>query len=271
MTRHARQLQRSMVSTETIRALWQTRRMTPRILLRALVLAMCCVISASAVAAPPSRVLIFSKTAGFRHDSIPGAVAALSDIARRQSLDADASEDASVFTPDRLRRYRAVVFVNTTGDILDPEQQRVLEAFIRAGGGFMGVHAAADTEYDWPWYGELVGAWFLGHPPGLQTTRVRFGHDGIAARGREWRVTDEIYNYRRNPRGSVAVIATVDEHDYAGGTMGDDHPIAWCHGFEGGRAWYTGLGHDAAMYSDATFLRHLRRGLRYVTGRAETC
>lgn len=261
-----------MVSTETIRPLWQTRRMMPRILLRALVLAMCCVVSAAAIAAaPPSRVLIFSKTAGFRHDSIPVAVTALREIARRQSLDADTSEDASVFAPVRLQRYRAVIFVNTTGDILDPEQQRALEGFIRAGGGFMGVHAAADTEYDWPWYGELVGAWFLGHPPGLQTTRVRFGHDGIAARGGEWRVTDEIYNYRRNPRGSVEVIATVDEHDYTGGTMGDDHPIAWCHGFEGGRAWYTGLGHDMAMYSDATFLRHLRRGLRYVTGRADAC
>lgn len=239
---------------------------TPRLLLALLLLAA----SMTALAAPP-RILIFSKTTGFRHESIPVAVAATQRLALQQALAADLSEDASVFSPARLQRYRAVVFVNTTGDILDADQQRALEAFVRAGGGFMGVHSAADTEYDWPWYGRLLGAWFHSHPPGLQATRVRFEHDGIAANGRQWRVTDEIYNYRDNPRPHVRVIATLDESDYAGGTMGQDHPIAWCHGFDGGRAWYTGLGHDAGLYSDPVFLRHLARGLRYASRQANDC
>ncbi len=241
----------------------------PRLVARFLALLLCGM--PLALSAAPPRVLIFSKTAGFRHDSIPVAVAALRDLARRQALTADASEEAAVFSPERLRAYRAVIFVNTTGDILDAPQQRALEGFIRAGGGFVGVHAAADTEYGWPWYGELVGAWFESHPPGLQSTRVRFDVDGVAARGREWRATDEIYNYRRNPRGRANVIATVDEHDYTGGTMGDDHPIAWCRGFAGGRAWYTGLGHDGALYADPVFLRHLARGLRYAAGLSGEC
>lgn len=243
--------------------------MTPRQSLLLFVLLLCSLPMVAPAASP--RILIFSKTAGYRHESIPVAVEKLRDIARRQSLQTDASEDAAVFSPERLRGYRAVVFVNTTGDILDARQQRALETFIRAGGGFMGVHAAADTEYEWPWYGTLVGAWFLGHPPGLQTTRVTFNREGIAAHGREWRVTDEIYNYRRNPRGQVEVIATVDERDYTGGTMGNDHPIAWCQSIGDGRAWYTGLGHDAAMYADPVFARHLARGLRHVSGQAADC
>lgn len=221
--------------------------------------------------ATPSRVLIFSKTAGFRHESIPIAVAALQRLAAQQMLDSDASEDAGVFTTERLSRYGAVVFVNTTGDVLDDSQQRALRDFIEEGGGFVGVHAAADTEYDWPWYGTLVGAWFRSHPPGLLTARVRFARHGIAAQGREWRITDEIYNYRDNPRGRVRVLATVEEADYAGGTMGADHPIAWCHAPRRGRAWYAGLGHDAALYADPTFLRLLARGLRYATRLSEDC
>ncbi len=226
--------------------------------------------AAQALASMP-RVLVFSKTAGFRHDSIPAAVAAVQGLAMDASLYSDATEDAAEFTADNLKHYRAVIFVNTTGDVLDAAQQQALQDFIDNGGGFMGIHAAADTEYDWPWYGELVGAWFLSHPPGLQTTRVRFEQDGIAAGGRDWRVTDEIYNYRRNPRAHVQVLATVDESDYSGGTMGADHPISWCHASGQGRAWYTGLGHDARLYDDATFRRQLARGLRYVAARSDEC
>ena len=243
--------------------------MTLNFLRGALALLLCGAVSAAVAA--PSRVLIFSKTAGFRHESIPVAVAALQRLAAQQMMDADTSEDAGVFTAERLSRYGAVVFVSTTGDVLDDAQQRALQDFIEEGGGFVGVHAAADTEYDWPWYGRLVGAWFRNHPPGLQTTRVRFVQDGIAAQGREWQVTDEIYNYRDNPRGRVRVLATVQEADYAGGTMGADHPIAWCHESRRGRAWYTGLGHDAKLYADPVFLRHLARGLRYATRLSEDC
>ena len=242
----------------------------PTSILRGLLAVFVGAFAGSASAAPP-RALIFTKTATFRHDSIPTAIAALQRIATEQGMQADATEDATAFTPENLARYRVVIFASTTGDVLDAAQQKAMEDFVDAGGGFMGVHSAADTEYDWPWYAQLVGAYFRSHPPGLQTTRVRFDRDGIAVQGREWKVTDEIYNYRDNPREHVKVIATVDESDYSGGTMGDDHPIAWCHASAKGRAWYTGLGHDAALYADPVFLRHLTNGLRYATGKSRDC
>ena len=226
---------------------------------------------ASAAQAAMPRVLVFSKTTGWRHDSIPTAVAAVQKLAMAESLYSHATEDASVFTPENLKSYRAVIFVNTTGDVLDAAQQQALQDFIEGGGGFMGIHSAADTEYDWPWYGTLVGAWFKSHPPGLQTSRVHFTQEGIADSGREWRVTDELYNYRSNPREQVTVLATVDERDYEGGTMGDDHPISWCHASGQGRAWYTGFGHYAKLYADPVFARQLSRGLRYAAGFSKEC
>jgi type 1 glutamine amidotransferase len=225
----------------------------------------------AAATQPQPRVLVFSKTAGFRHDSIPTTVAALQRLGAQEGLAVDHSEDAGDFNDKNLRRYRAVIFASTTGDVLDAAQQAAMENFVRAGGGYMGVHAAADTEYDWPWYGQLVGAWFKSHPPGLQTTKVVFEHAGIPTDAPAWTVTDEIYNYRSNPRSVVQVTATVDERDYQGGTMGADHPIAWCHSYDGGRAWYTGLGHEIKLYADPQFEAQLKRGLRYTVRLADEC
>lgn len=220
---------------------------------------------------PQPRVLVFTKTTGWRHDSIPTAVAALQRLAAQEGLAVDHSEDAGAFDEKNLQRYRAVIFASTTGDVLDTTQQAAMESFVRAGGGYMGVHAAADTEYDWPWYGELVGAYFKSHPPGLQTTKVVFESQGVPTTAPAWTVTDEIYNYRSNPRSAVQVTATVDERDYEGGTMGADHPIAWCHSYDGGRAWYTGLGHEIKLYADPQFEAQLRRGLRYVVRFSDEC
>jgi len=244
------------------------RRPAPTFLSILLLLALC--VQASASMAPRARVLVFTKTAGWRHDSIPAAVAALQRLGAQEGMQVDHSEDAHDFNGKRLARYQAVVFANTTLDVLDAEQQAAMESFVRAGGGFMGIHSAADTEYNWPWYGELVGAWFKSHPQGLQTSRVLFeGKD--ADMPKDWTVTDELYNYRSNPRERVQVLATVQEADYDGGTMGADHPIAWCHAFDGGRAWYTGLGHGIELYADPVFLVQLRRGLRYATGISTRC
>ena len=220
--------------------------------------------------ASPSRILVFTRTAGFRHDSIPVGVDTLRALAAEAGLQLEHSEDPNLFDPASLARFRAVVFLNATGDVLDDAQQRAFERYVAAGGGYLGVHAAADAEYDWPWYGDLVGAWFQGHPPGLQTTDVHFEGDqaGLAT---DWRISDELYNYKRNPRGEVEVLATVDEDDYTGGTMDKDHPIAWCHASGSARAWYTGLGHDAKMYADPIYRAHLLRGLRYVTGQSADC
>jgi type 1 glutamine amidotransferase len=240
----------------------------PTLLIALLSLTLCL----NAVAAQPQpRVLVFTKTAGWRHDSIPTAIAALQRLGAQEDLAVDHSEEPGDFNDKNLQRYRAVIFANTTGDVLDAAQQAAMENFVRAGGGYMGVHSAADTEYDWPWYGQLMGAWFKGHPPGLQTTKVMFEHEGIASAAPAWVVTDEMYNYRSNPRNAVRVTATVDERDYEGGTMGADHPIAWCHRYDGGRAWYTGLGHDIKLYADPQFEAQLRRGLRYAAGMSPDC
>lgn len=216
------------------------------------------------------RILVFTRTAGFHHNSIPAGVATLRELASADGIAVDHTEDATRFDAQTLANYHAVVFLSTTRDVLDVAQQAAFERYVAGGGAWLGVHAAADTEYDWPWYGELAGAWFAGHPPGLQTAHVRFeaSHAGLAD---GWRVTDELYNYRRNPRVGVTVLATVDEADYQGGTMGRDHPIAWCHARLGGHAWYTGLGHDAKVYADPVFREHLRRGLHYTVGLSDDC
>ena len=216
------------------------------------------------------RILIFSRTAGYRHDSIPTAVTTLRKLAAQEGFAADHSEDAGDINPANLARYRIVVFASTTGDILDDAQQQALQEFMHHGGGFVGVHAAADTEYDWAWYGELVGTYFRSHPPGLHSTLVQPERGGKPA-GKPWPIRDELYNYRSNPRGQVRVAATIDERTYEGGTMAADHPITWCHAFDGGRSWYTALGHDPAVYDDTNFLAQLRRGLRYAAGRSDDC
>lgn len=214
-------------------------------------------------------ILVFTRTAKFRHDAIPVAVDTLRTLAAEQGLRVVHSEDGALFTGEGLSAYRAVVFANTTGDVLDDAQQAAFQAYIEGGGGFLGLHSAADTEYDWPFYGELVGAWFHKHPPGLQSAQVTL--QGGTDDGAQWPITDEIYNYRRNPRPRVQVLATVDEAGYEGGTMGDDHPITWCRPMGRGRSWYTGFGHDAAVYADPNVRALLRRGLAYAAGTSPHC
>lgn len=236
----------------------------------ALLLMLCLSASAISPASEPLRMLVFTRTGGFRHDSIPVAVYTLHTLGGKLGWQVEHGEDAGAFSPRKLARYRVVVFANTTGDVLDESQQAALRGFIESGGGFIGIHSAADTEYGWPWYETLVGAWFHSHPPGLQKTAVVFEGGNKLLEGR-WRVTDELYNYRSHPRDDVHVVATVDEREYAGGTMGSDHPIAWCRRMGAGRSWYTGLGHARDMYADATFRKHLMRGLRFAAGLSGDC
>ncbi|GHD23450.1 ThuA domain-containing protein [Streptomyces galbus] len=217
------------------------------------------------------RVLVFSKTAGFRHDSIPAGVAAVRELGESAGLTVDATEDARAFTPAGLRRYDAVVFLSTTGDVLDAAQQRAFEDYVRHGGGWVGVHAAADTEYDWAFYGGLAGAYFQSHPA-IQPATVRVedrAHPATAGLGPTWQRTDEWYNYRSDPRERAHVLASLDETSYSGGTMNGDHPIAWCQEYRGGRAFYTGGGHTQESYADPAFRRHLLGGIRYAIGAAQ--
>ncbi|MEO3925110.1 ThuA domain-containing protein [Micromonosporaceae bacterium B7E4] len=225
---------------------------------------------APAEAAPLTRVLVFSKTAGFRHSSIAPGIAAIRQLGTANGFTVTATEDAAVFSTGNLGQYQAVVFLNTTGDVLNAGQQSAFESYIAAGGGYVGVHAAADTEYDWPWYGGLAGAYFASHPATQQAT-IRVEDRGNASTshlGPTWTRTDEWYNYRTNPRSRVKVLASLDESSYSGGSMGGDHPITWCQNYGGGRAWYTGLGHTDESYSDPFFTRMLLGGIRVAAGAA---
>jgi type 1 glutamine amidotransferase len=213
-------------------------------------------------------VLVFSRTTGFRHAAIPTAVAAVIHLGDEHGYLVDATEDAGAFTDVNLARYRAVVFLLTTGNVLDEAQQAAFERFIRAGGGFAGGHSASDTEYGWTWYGQLVGAYFRGHPA-VQPAVVRIedaGHPSTSSLPASWKRTDEWYDFRANPRQGVHVLAAVDESTYSGGGMGRDHPIAWCHPFDGGQSWYTAMGHAGESYADANFLSHLEGGIESVAG-----
>ncbi|MER6458259.1 ThuA domain-containing protein [Streptomyces sp900105245] len=227
-------------------------------------------VTAPAVSDPAhtKRVLVFSKTAGFRHDSIPEGVEAVRQLGRANGFTVDTTEDAGAFTGRNLSRYDAVVFMSTTGDVLDAAQQDAFEGYIRHGGGYVGVHAAADTEYDWAFYGGLAGAWFQNHPA-IQPATVNVedrAHPATSHLGRTWERTDEWYNYRSDPRDRAHVLASLDEASYTGGTMNGDHPIAWCQDYQGGRAFYTGGGHTKESYADPAFRQHLLGGIRWVIG-----
>jgi type 1 glutamine amidotransferase len=219
-------------------------------------------------AAPLTRVLVFSKTAGFRHSSIPNGIAAIQQLGAANGFSVTATEDAAAFTASNLAQYQAVVWLSTTGDVLNAAQQTAFQSYIAGGGGYVGVHAAADTEYDWPWYGGLVGAYFSSHPANQQAT-VRVEDRGNASTSHlptTWSRTDEWYNYRANPRANVRVLMTLDESSYSGGTMGGDHPITWCQNYGGGRSWYTGLGHVEQSYTDSAFTRMLLGGIQIAAG-----
>jgi len=217
---------------------------------------------------PQPACLLYSQTSGYRHRSIPKGIAAIRKLGLAHGFAVEASEDPAVFRPDNLKRFQAVAFLNTTGNILDTGGRAALEAFVAGGGGFAGVHAACDTGYDWPWYGNLVGAYFRRHPRGIHRAVVRIvdaGHASTRRLPKLWPRWDEWYDYQANPRAEgVKVLAVLDEGTYFGGTMGADHPIVWCHERAGGRAWYTGCGHTQRGFSDPHYLRHLLGGLKYV-------
>jgi len=215
------------------------------------------------------KVLVFSKTAGYRHASIEAGVVAINKLGRENGFKVFHTEDAGQFKEEFLSLFSAVVFLNTTQDVLDATQQAEFERYIQAGGGFVGVHAAADTEYDWSWYGKLVGAYFKSHPKTqeAETVVVDDSHISTKKLGAE-RIsrTDEWYNYK-NINPDLNILMKVDESSYEGGENGEDHPIAWYHEYDGGRAFYTGWGHTPESYQEEEFLKHLLGGIKYAIGK----
>lgn len=214
----------------------------------------------------PPRILVFSRTEGFRHDSIPAGISLIQSFGTANGFAVDATEDAALFTAANLARYRAVVFLNTTGDVLDPPGEAALESYVRGGGGFVGVHSAADGEYGWPFYGELLGggAWFADHPAIQAATLEVENRSELSTRHlpASFSFTDEWYNFQANPRAAVTVLLSIDESTYSPGpgAMGD-HPITWQHPVGTGRSWYTNLGHNIATYADTRFRQLLLGGL----------
>jgi glucose/arabinose dehydrogenase/cytochrome c551/c552/type 1 glutamine amidotransferase len=215
------------------------------------------------------KVLVFSKTMGFKHASIPAGIAAIQKLGSENGFAVDTTKSAELFTDENLKQYSAIIFMSTTGNVLDQFQEAAFERYIQAGGGYVGVHAAADTEYDWGWYNDLAGAQFLSHPSGTPNAdfiikdkdfiATKFFTDSI------WNRTDELYNYK-NINPDINVLMTLDESTYKGGENGDFHPIAWYHDFDGGRAFYIGGGHTDESFSEDLFLKHLLGGIEYAIG-----
>lgn len=212
--------------------------------------------------------LVFSKTVGFRHESIPAGIAAIEALGIEHDFDVTSTEDASVFNETSLASYDVVIFLNTTGDVLNTDQQQAMESFLAAGKGFVGIHAAADTEYGWDWYADVVGAYFDNHPeiqPAELLVEDRV-HPATAHLPARWQRTDEWYAFRTNPRDDVHVLISLKEASYSGGTMGADHPWAWCGEVEGGRSFYTNGGHTSDSFSEPDFLAHLLGGIEWAAG-----
>ncbi|MDQ6814760.1 MAG: ThuA domain-containing protein [Bacteroidota bacterium] len=220
------------------------------------------------------RVLIFSKTAGYHHESIANGNLAIQKLGNQNNFDVDTTTNAAMFTDDVLKKYAAVIFLSTTGNVLDNYQEAAFERYIQAGGGYMGIHAAADCEYDWGWYGRLVGGYFFSHPgirdtfPNIQEGVLNIVDPNNAATKhlpKQWKRRDEFYSFKKLSK-DTKVLMTIDENTYHGGANGDYHPMSWYHEYDGGRAFYTALGHTKESYTDDDYLKHILGGIQYAIG-----
>ncbi|RFZ93996.1 ThuA domain-containing protein [Mucilaginibacter conchicola] len=222
------------------------------------------------LAAAKDRVLVFSKTTGWHHESIKAGMAAIQKLGAENNFDVDTTSSADVFTTKGLKPYKVLIFLSPTGtNIFTDAQKQAFVAYIQHGGGFVGIHAAADCSYEWPWYNKLVGAYFKDHPK-VQTATVQVvdaKHISTKHMPATFQHTDEWYNFKdMNP--DVTVLLKVDESSYSGGENGDNHPVAWYHKYDGGRAFYTALGHtDECFTTDTLYLQHLLGGIKYAMGR----
>jgi type 1 glutamine amidotransferase len=218
------------------------------------------------------KTLVFSKTLLYRHSSITNGVAMLQTLGQKNGFSVDATEDSTAFTPQNLSTYKVVIFLSTSGDVLNAEQQSAFKNFVEGGGGFVGIHAAVAgamaTEGDWPWYAEVFCAEFHNHKSIERATVLIEDHANasVAHFSGQWSRTDEWYNFVATPRAKVHVIASLDEKSFHGGTMGDDHPVVWCRTVGKGRLWYTALGHTEESYTEREFIQHVLGGIEIAAG-----
>lgn len=218
------------------------------------------------------KALLFTKTNGWHHESINEGVDAIRKMGERNFFNVEWHEMPTVFNDNKLSEFQVIIFLNTTGDILNEDQQKAFTKFIQSGKGFVGIHSASDTEYEWPWYTQLVGRMFHIHPV-IQTAVLKVADNkfpGLERMPASWLWTDEWYEFSEEKVKGLNYIITVDEKTYdpnvkwgekVGKGMGDLHPIAWYHEFDGGRSFYTALGHIPSIYSDPIFLEHVYGGI----------
>lgn len=222
--------------------------------------------TAAAPASEPQRILLFTRTTGFRHDSIPEAVRAVRELAQARGLEVEHTEDPTQFTAPNLKRFRVIAFLNTSGDVLpEREQEQAFEQWLESGGRFLGVHAATDTEFNWPWYGRMIGAYFAGHPriqPAVQVV-VDPTHPATAHLPARWLRTDEWYNFR-SFEPDIKVILRLDTSTYQGSRHGETHASAWCKPVGKGKMFYTAGGHTKESYAEPEFRAHLAGALQWL-------
>ena len=220
----------------------------------------------SATVKPPNplKILVFFETKGFYHSSIPVAVAALQKLGKANNMQVDTTSESATFLQTGLETYDAIVFMSTTGDVFNEAEQVAFKKYINNGGGFVGIHAATDTEYGWPWYNRLVGGYFKSHPRQQEAVLnvVDTSHRSTKHLPLQWKRFDEWYNFKDMQPG-LHILISIDEKSYEGGEMGDSHPMAWYHKFDGGKVFYTELGHTNESFADPLYLKHILGGIRY--------
>ncbi len=220
--------------------------------------------------AQTKNVMVFSKTAGFRHSSIKEGREFLTDLGKKEGFTVYLTENSDDFTEEKLKKYNLVIFLNTTGDVLEPAQQADFERYIQAGGGYMGIHAASDTEYNWPWYNDLMGGYFASHP-GRNVSNVQNGkmivldktHPSTAHMPDEFERKDEFYDFKSLKTDLLKFLIKVDENSYKEGKMGDFHPMSWYHEFDGGKAFYTNYGHTPETFKEPLMVKHFLEGIKW--------
>jgi len=213
------------------------------------------------------HVLVFSKTAGFHHSSIPAGIKALQEMGQKNGFTVDTTTSTNYFNEDSLKKYAALIFLSATGDILSGNEEIAVERYMQSGGGFVGIHAASDAEYDWTWYGQMIGAYFESHPAQQEANIIVKDNTHPATKGlpATWKRFDEWYNFKKISK-DLKVLLTIDEKSYTGGKNGEFHPMSWYHEFDGGRVFYTELGHTDESYADPIYLNHLLGGIQYAMG-----
>ncbi|GAA0399086.1 hypothetical protein GCM10009541_47700 [Micromonospora gifhornensis] len=215
------------------------------------------------------KVLVFTRSADGAHPATSASVDAIRQLGKQRRFTVDVTDDARKFREPHLKQFRAVVFLNTSGEVLDDDQRAAFEKYLRAGGGFVGVHSAIEAEPGWDFLDEVLGTRAVGAATPASAATVTVAdrvHPASASLPERWTTTDRWYNFAANVRGFSHVLATVDEKTYAGGSMGFDHPITWCKDYQGGHSFYTGLGATPESFSGTDLRAHLGGAIQWAAG-----